>query len=213
MQLTTVRQAIQSDLPTIGNLLVIDPTVLKATISLEIESLTKFLNVGKVMDASQAASTIELIIACYPDLNLADIKLFFLNMKRGAYGKTYDRIDGNVLLENLEAYNQAKIAELENIHIERKHQGSGQFHPKVIEVMNAAIDDYRKRKAEEQKNKPIEKRQKTYEELLANRWMKQFDNLHSKFGLQRVGGRFIKIGDTIMDFGQFMNKKFENATK
>jgi hypothetical protein len=212
MQLTTVRQAINSNLPTIGNLSESDPIVIKSTIAMEFENLLDFLNIGKVMNDSQIAQTIEMILACYPDLNLADIKLFFMWLKKGQYGKFYDRIDGSIILEALEAYNLAKIEEIENIHNERKYQSQGSFHPKVIEVMNAAVNDHRKRKLEEKKSEPpriLSEAEKFYQ-----RSLKQFDNLFRgskfrKFKLE-AGLRALKLGETIFTIDTFVERKINN---
>lgn len=212
MQLTTVRQAINSALPKIGYLSEIDPVVTKATITIEIQDLLTFLNIGKVMNDSQIAQTIELILVCYPDLNLADLKLFFMWMKKGEYGKFFDRMDGSVILEAMEAYNISKIDELENIHNEIKNKTTGTFHPTVIEAMNKAVNEYSKNKKLEVK----EPRTLTEAELFYQRAIKQFDNLHNGNDLTNriyalsTGIRAIKIGNSVFTIQDFINRKINN---
>ncbi|WGQ15609.1 hypothetical protein [Sphingobacterium faecium] len=212
MQLTTVRQAITSELPQIGHLAEIDPVTTKATIAIEVEDLLIFLNIGKVMNDSQIAQTIDLILVCYPELNLADVKLFFMWMKKGEYGKFYDRMDGSIILEAMEAYNLSKIDEVENIHREIKMKSIGGFHPKVIEVMNSAVNEYRKRKIE----KPEAKRVLTDAELFYQRALKQFDNLHigndltNRIYALSTGIRALRIGTEVFTIQDFVNRKIHN---
>lgn len=199
-------------MPRIGFLADVDPVVTKATITLEIQDLLSFLNIGKVMNDVQIAQTIELILACYPDLNLADIKLFFMWMKRGEYGKFYDRLDGSIILEAMESYNLSKIEETENIHNERKHSSSGSFHPSVIEAMSKAVNEHRFKKSTETK----EPRTLTEAELFYQRALKQFDNLYNgndltnrKYALS-TGIRAIKIGNEVFTIQDFINRKINN---
>lgn len=76
-----------------------------AALSLLVNDLVDFFSVGKTMSDKQVAQTVLLIMKNFYYLKLPDdIKFCFEKMKMGAYGKTYDRIDGNIILECLNIY-------------------------------------------------------------------------------------------------------------
>ena len=166
------------------------------------------------MNASQIDQTSKFILQYFPHLNLADLKVFFDKMKLGHFGKFYDSVDGQLILSKMEEYNQERMNEFEQIRfIQHKEEiknnpiGEG-YHPDVIEAMKKAIGEKEIGKMSENYNREL-----TKSEITAKRWMKQFDNLHGKYGVPHVSSRFIKIGNKVMDFTEFMNRKFENATK
>lgn len=167
------------------------------------------------MNGKQVADTIEVILDTHPHLTLLDFKLFFSRMKTGFYGTFYDRMDGMVIIEKINAYVSEKqdVIEERNIneHKHRKIEESMQsgYHPDVIKVMEEAIG---KKKIENAFNESVP-REKTDAEKIADRWMRQFDNLHSKYGVPNISARFIKINHQVFDFTNFMDRKFKNATK
>ena len=63
-----------------------------------IVNIREFINVGKKMTDEQTQETAMLIVYEYYNLNIADINFIFKNAKMGRYGKTYDRLDGQVIL-------------------------------------------------------------------------------------------------------------------
>lgn len=69
-----------------------------------IVDLVKFLNVGKTMNAEQVSNTSQILLNDYGYLQVEDFKLFFNNAKKGLYGQTYDRIDGQVIIGWLNNY-------------------------------------------------------------------------------------------------------------
>lgn len=81
----------------------------KAILTLFIIDAIKFFNVGKSMSDEQVAQTIILIQDDYWMLKPEDFKLCFDNAKKGKYGKVYDRIDGQVILEWLHNYLLARL--------------------------------------------------------------------------------------------------------
>jgi len=189
--------------------------VIKAILVKLLEGFINFLNVGKNMNGKQIADTIEVILDTHPHLSLLDFKLLFSRMKTGFYGTFYDRMDGMVIIEKINAYVSEKQDCIEerniNLHKQKKieEQMHGGYHPDVVKAMEEAMG---KKKIENvfQDSQP---RERTESEKIADRWMRQFDNLHSKFGVPNISGRFIKINKEVFDFTGFMNRKFENATK
>lgn len=63
-----------------------------------------FINVGKAMTDEQTFETAMLVVQEFPNLNIADINLIFKNAKMGRYGKQYDRLDGQLILQWFELY-------------------------------------------------------------------------------------------------------------
>lgn len=193
----------------------IGTSVLKASMVKLFTSFVKFFNVGKTMDGIQIAETIDLIIDNYPFLSMIDFKLFFSRMQTGFYGTFYDRMDGMLIMEKLNAYVSEKqdCIEARNINLHKQMKAESNlisgYHPEVIKAMEEAMG----KKKIEQAFKESVPREKTAAEKIADRWMRQFDNLYSKFGVPHLSGRFIKINNQVFDFTSFMNRKFENATK
>lgn len=116
-----------------------------------ITDLVKFFNVGKTMNDQQVAQTIELILG---DENLKslkpdDFKLCFNWIKKGQYGKAYDRIDGQIILECLYLYLHDRVAEAEQISF-NKHQiekdgkmskSDPEGQKKVLDILKSALKD------------------------------------------------------------------------
>ncbi len=162
------------------------------------------------MNASQINKTSIYILKYFPHFNLADLKLFFDKMKLGHYGKFYDSVDGQLILSKMEEYSQDRMNEYEQLRLTKHREeikenpiGEG-YHPDVIVAIKKAIG--------EKKNPEIEKveRIKTEGEIFNQKCMKQFDNLHSKFGIPNTSGRFLKLGNTILGLTEFLERKFKN---
>ena len=68
------------------------------------------------MTPEQIAFTVDTIINEYPlnQLTLADVKLCLKNIYFGRYGKIYDRLDPNIILDAMQQYFEARIEAAEN---------------------------------------------------------------------------------------------------
>mgnify|MGYP000522076099 CR=1 FL=1 len=82
-----------------------------------LNDLVDFFSVGKSMGAVQVAQTVDLIIDEYYFLKPDDFKLCFNRAKKGLYGKVYDRIDGQVILEWLGLYVKERNSAAEDISV------------------------------------------------------------------------------------------------
>ncbi|WP_230324301.1 hypothetical protein [Bacteroides nordii] len=94
----------------------------RAILVLAVTEVCNFFNVGKSMNATQVAMTVDLIIEKYFYLKLEDIKLCF---RRAMYSHTaYDRIDGNVILSWLERYDadRDEYCSLHSINVSKSHK-------------------------------------------------------------------------------------------
>jgi hypothetical protein len=81
--------------------------------------LCNYFSVGKGMGAEQVKETSRLLLAKYNRLKIEDLKLFSDYFKSGYYGKSYDRIDGQVILIALDEYFEDRIKEAERLNFEK----------------------------------------------------------------------------------------------
>lgn len=88
-----------------------------------ITDVCALLNVSKPMNAEQIAFTVDCIIETRPicNLSLADIKLALKYLAMGKYGKIYDRIDANTILDALNQYATERAA-IAATYAERQHE-------------------------------------------------------------------------------------------
>jgi hypothetical protein len=93
----------------------------KAILIIMIRDLVAFLNVGMTMSNEQCAQTIDLIIQDYFYFNLSDFKLCFDRIKKGEYGLSYNRIDGQIILLALAEYAETRSQIAEQI-MQKKHK-------------------------------------------------------------------------------------------
>ena len=187
------------------------------TKALVVDMLVKFIqfiNVGKTMNADQVAETVQMIEGYFPHLNLADLKLFFNQMKLGYYGKFYDRIDGMVILENLEQYNQERMNVVESIntlnHTQLKKDSfqTSLYHPDVVKAMKEAVSE--KSSFNIEKTEILISKEQVSMCYITQRWLKQFDNLYKKFGVSSRSVRIIRFGDQLFSLEEFIEIKIKN---
>lgn len=75
-----------------------------ALLNIMLVDVITFFNVGKSMGVDQVKATVPLLIEEYWMLKPDDFKLCFNNAKKGIYGKIFDRLDGQIIMEWLEKY-------------------------------------------------------------------------------------------------------------
>lgn len=93
-------------------------------IKIWIINLVEFLNIGKNMKDEQITETAEMIFDDYVYLTLADISLVFKRAKRGYYGKVYDRLDGQIILDWFSQYHDERCRAAQDISISEKSSHS-----------------------------------------------------------------------------------------
>lgn len=96
-------------------------------LNLILEDLVSFLNVGKQMNAGQLLETVRLILSDHilRSMKPDDFKLISERIKKGYYGKQYDRFDGQVFLQCCFDYANERQAEHEFLAIAH-HQSRDQ---------------------------------------------------------------------------------------
>lgn len=176
-----------------------------AVIVSEVSSLVIFLNVGKTMNSDQVVEVSRFMFEEYSHYSVAHFKLFFSKFKKGHFGKQYDRIDGQVIIQSFDQFISDCTEEIGRINAnehyrrEREFKENPSYHPDVIAAIKSAVGE---KKIDKPKpiNKPTD---------IGQKWFKQFNNLHKTYGIG-TGIRMIKIGNTIMDIDQFFERKLKN---
>jgi len=97
-------------------------TSVRALISLAICEVCDFFNVGKNMNDSQIALTADLIIENYWYLKLEEIKYCFRRAMRRE--RLYDRLDGNIILSWIQAYDDERTEEAMRISEQEDSQAA-----------------------------------------------------------------------------------------
>lgn len=119
----------------------------RALLSIAICELCDFFNVGKNMNDTQIALTADLILEQYWYLHLEEVKYCF--RRAMLREKLFDRLDGNIILGWLAAYDTERTAEAmrlseqedsENFNAPALPQGS-EPRPTVLEQLRKAADE------------------------------------------------------------------------
>lgn len=219
-----------------------DESVVRDMFDVIIGELVLFLNVGKTMTAAQIKSTINLIlldpIAC--SMSFEDYKVCFDNFKKGIYGITYDRVDGQIILQVIYSYFSEKSAIIEQAnelqHDKLKNQSRS---TDIIKDLGLDENNFLINKTKEDgNNKPTPEMwkqlkdnlrklanntnakkirpEKTEHEKMIQEFMKQFDKLWMKKPVDAKSGKFIKrYGKiiTIVEFVEYKLKQIELVEK
>lgn len=98
------------------------PEELLTVISTQIESLNEDLNIKGKMSAEQVVSAAKFIITEYWYLKLPELFYFFRNIRKGTYGKIYERLDLNVINDFLNTYIKNERSEQLVINIQKKKE-------------------------------------------------------------------------------------------
>lgn len=125
-------------------------THLRALLTLIINDLLDFLNVGKTMGGQQIAQTIMMIEQEYYYLTLEDFKICFDTGKRGDYGQLYDRIDGQIILDWLARYAEDRSMAFANHndllsvnHKERSDRAEQRAFDDVLKQLKISLKTYK----------------------------------------------------------------------
>ena len=109
-----------------------------------LNDLLDFFNVGKNMGAIQVASTADLIIEEFYFLKPDDFKLCFNRAKKGYYGKVYDRIDGQVILEWLSTYTNDRMTTASDTSIQEAERFKDPQGERTSSLLKQADHDFKK---------------------------------------------------------------------
>lgn len=220
----TIKDCLESQSPAIGGIVVVcgvekGTLLISAMLVIAIEDLNNYFNVTKPMNDVQAIETINLICQRFKHFRMDDFKLCFNRMKMGFYGKTYNRIDGQILFEALNHFNDERMDAAENLnrikHEELKRNNvdytdankGGQA--KVAEILKSHV------KHVEEETKKIQ-RPKPNIDVMGQNWMRLFDKLHKKWGTSPLGTKYISrygIKFNCSEFLEFKLKQHREVNK
>lgn len=231
----TVEEALKSASPPIAILSMADDKKAKAILILLVTDLIKFFNVGKTMDEVQIGQTINLILS---DTNLKnlkpeDFKLCFGRIKKGYYGKLYDRLDGQIIIANLLEYFNERMLESEemNINQHKKYKNEDTTavnlggREKVINIMKQAlkeadqkmplssimVSEIKIKPSESEHNKFIQKCfNEFYLEWQKNpHYPKQITKIEGLITNSKIDGRFILLKDIPVNETEYVELKLK----
>lgn len=119
-----------------------------------LSDIEQFYNVKQSLSAIQLRMLAEMILKNYYYFKVADLKLFAEKFKLGLYGKVYDRIDGGVIMEALNQYNNERMNEAEQFSQKKssKFKAAG---IRAADKIMAAIIDGLQGKSIEKKVSPV----------------------------------------------------------
>lgn len=84
--------------------------IARAVLVLILNDMLDFFNASNDMNDTQVAMTVDFILEEYPYMQTDDITLCFRNAMKGKYGKLYNRIDGQIIMGWIKAYNSERCA-------------------------------------------------------------------------------------------------------
>ncbi|WP_017258416.1 hypothetical protein [Pedobacter arcticus] len=220
--------SLQSAKPNIATIAKADEETLVAALTILITDVADFFNVGKNFNASQIQSTVYLMIECYPYFKIDDFVICFNTGKKGHYGKRYDSMDGNILLDWLNMYDDKRSADIEALRASEKktqelelvklHAGTDkkpfELPQEIKDFINRPPDNRRK------EIKPPADIENPIKEILVDkakrdieRWDRQFNNLYYKYKKLSVcngGRRFLKVGGVCLGLQEYLQYKMKN---
>lgn len=214
IQVRSVQEGRALNTPTINKVIrEASETKARAVLVYEISEIVKFLNVGKTMNKDQIAETVKMIILDYSQLTLADFRLFGDRYRRGRYGKSFDRLDGQTILIALEQYLEEKANEVESANHERhmnlkKALRLSEMHPDVIKAFKSAIVTPEPIEV----NRELKNSQISESDDLGQKLHNDFMNLHKEHGLPGPV-TMIEIDGQKMDFNQFAERELRYAKR
>lgn len=209
IQAKTMVEAIESQTGCLALVNQFDRATCRSILVILLNDVIDFLNVGKSMDAAQLVQTVDLIIADPVTKNLKpeDLKVCFDNAKKGQYGKSYDRIDGQIIFEWLNTYANQRMELIEDLNtkkhlLEKKGVISGEVNPegqkKVLEILRAAQTELGEIEFSQNliSPEPIQKDEKT---ILIQKFFTEFDGLFKNHPINQAGKRYVNFKGKTVD--------------
>lgn len=176
--------------------------------------VTKFFNYNRTINEQQCTQTVSLALECFPDYTIEDFIRCFKNMKMGKYGKFYEGMDGNKILECLEQYGVDKANEIYEFRRKESNEyklASNEIGEALLPVLKKVVE---KLDAKEKIKAPSvpKVRERTENEKRFDKWIEQFETIYSQRPIKPGGSKaikFIKRYGKIMDINTFLNYKLE----
>lgn len=180
-EVSTIQQAVESKSPSLVDIKLQNngDSIAKAFLVVAVTDLVQSFNVGKNMDARQIAFLVQSILKDYYYLKLDELKLCFDNIKKGRYGKVFDRLDAAVIYEFIEVFLVERLNYIQDKRNSEELSNLDNFksvHPKVLEVLQKVAEESK----ELPEVKETVKREYSEQELLEQGYLLEFDLEHKK---------------------------------
>lgn len=185
----------------------------------QIISVCDFLNVSPKMNPDQIKETVRLILKeiDFTRFKPEDFIMCFDRAKAGHYGKVFNRIDGQVIMEWLWLYQKDRLTEIIEYNVKMKElrasgcMGSSQDGFKKNKKLDKMLAELTKKLSCMNKKQPSQPliRERTEAEQFVDEIIKKFDSLYK---LQRrrpqMSGiasiKFIEVDKMMMDFDTYL---------
>lgn len=180
----------------------------KAVVSLILIETLDFLNVGKTMNDRQVAQTVDLILEDYSVYKIDYFVLFFNRVKKGHFGKLYDRVDGQVLLDWLRQFDLDYQLDIEQERINEKKRIEKDVSLSEFD-RPTPMPDYVKDMIKKvvPPIKEVTERPKTENQKLVDQVISEFDALHKDQDDFSGGKRYVKYNGKMMDVSEYIHER------
>jgi hypothetical protein len=113
----SINDIFESQICTIGQFKrIIGETKARAVMCMILNDATDQFNVGKTMGVEQVARLADMILEDFGYFKIDDFKLAFKKAIKGEFGKSYDRIDAQIILGWLEEYQNQRMNQADEIN-------------------------------------------------------------------------------------------------
>ena len=99
-----------------------DPQRTFAALSLLVADLVKTMDCNKTMDEDEIIFAVQTLIDDYPVMKLEEWKHVCDNIKRGKYGKLYERLKLPELVQAFQTHEEKRAELMENMHRQNQNQ-------------------------------------------------------------------------------------------
>lgn len=155
----------------------------KALLTYYVTDYAMFLNVGNNMSQEQVLSTVELIIEKYYLYKPEDFELFFKRAKMGAYGTSYNRVDGVVILEMLARYDEERAFDIAILNEKKTGEYKESNRDLLATIVDKAPTEMKSALEESLRKKMIKiasqpKKEISEEQKIVSEVMAEFDEMY-----------------------------------
>lgn len=187
----------------------------KALLTLLISETLDFFSIANSMSDNQIAQTVNLILEDFSTYKPDYFILCFNRAKKGNYGKSYNRIDGQIIFEWLRAFDLEFMLEIEEDRISEQkklksdviHVGAYSELPPVNE-RPVPMPDYFKETISKIGVKKLDYKPKepTPEQKYFNGLINEFNELHEEQGAE-PGKKFVKYDGKMLDVNEYIEAR------
>lgn len=193
---------------------------------MQMEQLLQFCNLKHTMNDAQVVFTVDLMLEEYPRYRLEDFAFFFKEAAKARFGKIYDRIDGNMLLQWLKEYDIRRCEEIEMMRV-RENSQYKKNQPSVLNVIPDLKDlqktigkkpvkkQWTREIVQEHQDEAIRQRDLSTKQYMAEfetMWEEQRDEINKIMG-GNSPIKLIRYKEVVYDTTQYIAKRFEEEAE